>query len=78
TGRRRMTVRMSTDGGQTWPHSRLVDAGAAAYSCMTEMPGKEASEPSEVGMLYEAGGYKRIVFAAFDISWLTAPAGPAN
>lgn len=78
TGRRRMTVRMSTDGGQTWPHSRLVDAGASAYSCMTEMPGEKASAPSAVGMLYEAGGYKRIVFASFDLGWLTAPAGPAN
>ena len=78
TGRRRMTVRMSTDGGQTWPHSRLLDGGASAYSCMTELPAEDGAETARVGMLYEAGGYKRIVFAAFDTGWLTAPAGPAD
>ena len=35
TKREKMTIRVSFDGGETWPVSRLLHAGPASYSCMT-------------------------------------------
>ncbi len=54
-GRVKGTIRMSRDGGQTWPIARLVEPGAFAYSCLTLLP------DGDIGLLYE-NGYKRIVF----------------
>lgn len=83
TTRHRLTVRLSRDGGETWPVSRLLHEGPAAYSCLCQLPG------GKVGCLYEAGKkhagdspsltsdktgapnpYERIVFASFSIGWL--------
>lgn len=67
--RERMTVRLSTDDGQTWPTSRVVWPGPTAYSCLVNLPG------GDVGLLYEAGdkkSYERIDFARFNLDWLTA------
>ncbi len=66
-GRTRMTVRVSYDEGKTWPVSRLLHAGPAAYSCLTRLPN------GDVGCLYEAGArhpYETIVFASFRLDWL--------
>ncbi|MBI1369539.1 MAG: exo-alpha-sialidase [Planctomycetes bacterium] len=63
-----LTIRASFDDGGTWPVSKLIQPGPAAYSCLVALPG------GRVGCLYEAGGYKRIVFASFDLDWLTGPA----
>jgi sialidase-1 len=54
--RKEGTLRWSFDEGKTWPHKRLVYPGGFAYSCLTKM--KDGS----VGLLFEADGYKRIVF----------------
>jgi sialidase-1 len=32
--REKMTVRASFDEGRTWPHSRSIEAGSSAYSCL--------------------------------------------
>ena len=66
-GRTRMTVRLSYDEGKTWPVSRLLHAGPAAYSCLTRLP------DGDVGCLYEAGekhAYETIVFERFRVDWL--------
>ncbi|MEX2174519.1 MAG: sialidase family protein [Pirellulaceae bacterium] len=63
-GRDHMTVRLSEDDGKTWPHSRLVHEGSAAYSSLAELPG------GELGLLYERDGYKQIAFARFPLSWV--------
>ena len=66
-GRTRMTVRVSYDEGRTWPVSRLLHAGPAAYSCLTRLPN------GDVGCLYEAGAkhpYETIVFASLRLEWL--------
>ncbi len=69
TGQRRdMTVRMSYDEGQTWPVSRRLRPGPAAYSCLAVLP------DGRVACLFEAGEehpYERIVFARFSREWLT-------
>ena len=62
--RERMTVRLSYDGGETWPVDRVVYPGPAAYSCLAVLAGR-------VGLLYERDRYTRITFAAFDLNWLT-------
>jgi len=61
-----MTVRMSYDEGRTWPVSRLVDPGSAAYSCLARL------SDGHIGLLYESGGYKRVTFAAFGLEWLSS------
>ncbi len=67
TRRERMTVRLSGDGGRTWPDSREVWAGPAAYSCPGQLP------DGRLGLLYERGEqspYERIVFSRFSLSWV--------
>jgi sialidase-1 len=67
TKREKMTVRLSLDGGETWPASRLLHAGPAAYSALAILP------DGIVGCLYECGeksAYERIVFARFPLDWL--------
>ena len=67
--RENMTVRLSDDSGQTWPHQGTLHAGPAAYSCLVALPDGQA------GCLYECGSnspYEGIRFAQFDLSWLGA------
>lgn len=64
-GRHTGTVRMSYDEGKTWPVSRVVYPGDYAYSCLTRF------EDGDVGLLFEADDYGKIVFARFGINWLT-------
>ena len=68
SGRVRMTVRMSTDEGKTWPVARVLHAGPSAYSCLAVLPG------GDIACLYEAGhghAYEMIVFQRFSLEWLT-------
>jgi sialidase-1 len=64
-----MTVRLSTDEGQTWSAARELHTGPAAYSCLAVLPDRS------VGCLYERGEaspYETIVLARFSLTWLTA------
>ena len=66
--RKNMTVRLSYDGGHTWPIAKQVHAGPSAYSCLTVLPDMTA------GLLYERGDqrtYEKITFARFDLEWIT-------
>jgi sialidase-1 len=68
TERMNVTVRLSRDGGQTWPHGKSLHPGPGAYSCLAVLPDGEAA------CLYEAGEdyrYESIVFARFSLAWLT-------
>lgn len=59
TNRDRMTIRMSVDGGATWPHAKLIHAGPAAYSDLVQL------DENTVGLLYERGEespYETITF----------------
>jgi sialidase-1 len=67
TTRTRMKVRVSGDGGRTWPVSRVVHEGPAAYSSLAMMHG------GTIGLLYELGEtqpYERIAFVALGARWL--------
>ena len=64
----RMTVRLSFDDGRTWPVSRILHEGPAAYSCLT------ALENGEIACFYEAGEknpYESMIFEKFSLEWLT-------
>ena len=57
--RTRLTLRVSTDDGRTWPVARVLHEGPAAYSCLAVLPA------NAVGVLYECGekkAYEKIVF----------------
>ena len=63
-----MTVRLSYDEGQTWPISKMIHTGPAAYSCLTVLA------DGTIGLLYERGQanpYETIAFARFNLEWLT-------
>jgi sialidase-1 len=65
--RRDLTVRMSRDDGKTWPVSRTLYEGPAAYSCLAVLLDKT------IGCLYECGStnaYEKICFARFPLRWL--------
>lgn len=65
--RRNLTVRLSPDGGRTWPRSRVLHAGPAAYS--TVVPLRDGT----LAVLFECGetsSTERITFARFDLDWV--------
>lgn len=61
-----MTIRVSQDGGESWPHSRTIFAGGSAYSCLCVL------EDGTILCLYEKNGYKSISLARFDLAWVTS------
>jgi sialidase-1 len=72
TARERLTVRMSYDNGRTWPVSRLLEPGRAAYNDLA------AGSDGTVFCLYERGEadpYERLTLARFDLAWLTGDGG---
>lgn len=65
--RENLTLRLSLDGGRTWPHARTLHGGPAAYSCLAALPG------GDLAILYEAGRespYETIVFARLEPDWV--------
>ncbi len=64
TRRTNMTVRLSKDDAATWPIARRIYGGGSAYSCLAVLP------DGDIGLLYEADNYRRIVFTRFSIDWL--------
>lgn len=64
TGRDHLTVRISYDEGRTWPVSKLLDEGSAAYSCLARLP------DGNLGILYERDDYGKIAFSRFPLTWL--------
>ena len=71
TRRERMTVRLSYDEGSSWPASKVLHEGPAAYSSLVVMP------DMSIGLLFERGEqgpYERISFARFPLEWLTGGA----
>jgi sialidase-1 len=72
TRRERMTVRLSRDGGRTWPLAAVLHEGPAAYSCLAALP------DGTIGCLYERGtksAYETITLARFPRDWLAGREG---
>lgn len=66
SSRSRMTVRMSSDGGMSWRHSRLLYRGSSGYSCLGIVRG-------HIGIVFERDDYSRLTFTRFPPAWLTKP-----
>jgi sialidase-1 len=65
--RENLTVKLSYDGGRTWPEGRTINPGPAAYSTVI------ALRDGTIGVLYERGekyAAERITFARFNIDWI--------
>lgn len=70
--RRRMTIKVSRDEGESWPIEYVVDDGYAAYSCMAVLP------DGHIGILFERGdqdAYEKITFQRIPINRLIAAPG---
>ncbi len=59
TKRENLTVRSSTDDGQTWSAGKVIYPGPVAYSDLV------VQKNGNIGVLYEKDGYKRITYAQF-------------
>lgn len=55
--RRNLVLHVSDNDGKTWAKKISIYKGRADYSCLTELPN------GDIGILFEAGGRKRLVFA---------------
>ena len=68
SGRYNLTVRASSDDGQTWSLTKTLEPGYAAYSCLIQL------DDDTVGCLYEGSKpgrpYQWIAFARFKWDWL--------
>ncbi|GHB67353.1 sialidase family protein [Persicitalea jodogahamensis] len=62
--RENLTIRQSTDDGQTWSAGKVVYSGPAAYSDLV------VQKNGDIGVLYEKDGYKHIVYAQLAYDWL--------
>jgi sialidase-1 len=62
-----LTLRLSADEGRTWPKSRLLRAGPAAYSSLAQLP------DGTILCLYETGEKnfrETLTLARFPVDWL--------
>ena len=65
TKRENGAVRISYDEGKTWPVKRVLFPGSFAYSVLTRFA------DGTIGCLYETDDANRLVFARFDLAWLS-------
>jgi sialidase-1 len=70
--RENLTVRLSCDGGRTWPVSKVLDPGISGYADLAAGP------DGTVYCFYESGGIEgdafdtvRLMLARFNFAWLT-------
>jgi sialidase-1 len=75
--RRNLTVRLSRDGGKTWPVARAIEPGPSGYSDLAVGP------DGTVYCFYERGAIKgnhyyteALTLARFDPAWLTGKKSP--
>jgi sialidase-1 len=66
TARQSLTVRVSADGGKTWPVTIPVDEGPSAYSCLAPL------SQGRVGLLYERRKSGFITYTEIAIPQLAA------
>jgi sialidase-1 len=66
--RAKLTLRLSRDGGRTWPHAVEIDSGPSAYSDIAIL-----QDGKSVGVLYERGDkeyHERIAFTTVTLEQL--------
>ncbi|WP_157492785.1 sialidase family protein [Echinicola pacifica] len=62
--RKNLQIRVSKDGGRSWPIVKTVYEGAAAYSSMTILGN------GDLGIFYESDDYSINRFTSYPMSWL--------
>jgi hypothetical protein len=62
-----LTLRLSGDGGLTWPVSRALFSGSSAYSSLCVLP------DNSIGILFEKDNYTKITFVRVEEDWLFDP-----
>ena len=67
-----LTLRLSGDGGLSWPVSRRVYTGSSAYSSLCVLP------DNSVGILFEKDNYTKITFVRVEEDWLLNPDADAD
>lgn len=74
--RQNLTIKMSTDNGETWAHQRVLDPGVAAYSDMTALR-------DNLFVIYESGSLNSVesnpdhlVIARVPIAWVNEGDAP--
>jgi BNR repeat-like domain/Carbohydrate esterase, sialic acid-specific acetylesterase/GDSL-like Lipase/Acylhydrolase family/Concanavalin A-like lectin/glucanases superfamily len=72
SARTNFTLRVSPDGGATWPVSRLLYAGSSAYSSICILPDRS------IGVLLERDNYTKITFIRVEQDWLMNPDADAD
>ena len=75
--RKRLTVKLSLDDGQTWPVSRVLEVGPSGYSDLAETPDGTVLCVYECGMIERMTDTRSVVVARFDLAWVTG-AGEAR
>ena len=65
-------LRLSGDGGASWPVFRSVYAGSAAYSSMCILP------DNSIGILFERDNYTKLTFVRIEPDWIFNPAADAD
>jgi sialidase-1 len=68
--RKRLTVKMSVDGGQTWSVSRVLEAGPSGYSDLAETPDGEILCVYECGVIDRMTDTRSLTVARFVLDWL--------
>ena len=63
-GRKNLVVRLSSDGGKSWPVARVVDEGTAWYSDLADLP------DNTVLLIYETGKNSPVYCVRFNLHWL--------
>ena len=69
--RRNLTLSVSSDNGKTWPVSRLIHKGPAAYSDLAVL------KNGDILCLFECGKefrYETLTLARFNLAWITSGA----
>ena len=62
--RKRLTVRMSQDDCKTWPITKVLYEGSAAYSDLA------VGNDNTMLCLFEGDQYSKLMLARFNMAWL--------
>jgi sialidase-1 len=75
TSRRKLTVFVSTDGGETWPIHRIAHEGTASYSDLDLIDDHTLASVFEIGAGEEKEWGGQVVFARMPLSWVLEGTG---
>jgi sialidase-1 len=71
-----VTIKLSEDGGRTWPVSRILEAGPSAYSDLAVLPDGtvlcfyESGDPTSPRKSGRLWAYAHLTLARFNLEWL--------